>query len=230
MSLNGDSAPDHFGHRGRLRQRFLKAGADGLHDYELLELLLAHAVQRRDVKPAAKALLRRFGSLAGVLDATPPELAAVAGVGPAMAALIRLAKELTVRYRYDSLAGADALSSPRAVLDFARARLAGQPYEAFLAIFLSAKNRVLGCQVIHEGTVDHAVVYPRKIVEEALKHRAAGLILVHNHPSGDPEPSDEDRRLTKTVADATRAVDIRVLDHIVIGREGYVSFAERRLL
>lgn len=221
---------DHHGHRRRLRGKFLNGGPAALHDYELLELLLFHAVPRKDTKPLAKALLARFGGVAAVLDATVDELRAVKGISPCSATLIKLVKELGTAGLSDRLQEAEALGSPQAVLAFARAKLAGQPYEQFLEIFLNAKNRVTGFQVIHEGTVDHAVIYPRRILEAALSRRASGLILVHNHPSGDPQPSPEDRRLTSSLAEAARSLDIRVLDHIIIGKNGHFSFAEQRLL
>lgn len=222
--------PDHLGHRRRLRDKFLKSGAAGLHDYELVELLLTYAVPRCDVKPAAKALLKRFGDLQGLLDGDPAEVSKVSGVGPSSAVLIKLVKEIHCRSLARRMKGQNALSSPRAVLDFARAALVGQGSECFLAVFLNAKNRVLDHRVIHEGTIDHAIVYPRRIIEQALAARAAGLILVHNHPSGDPAPSDEDLRLTRSIQDAVKPLDIRVLDHIIVGRDGYCSFAEKKLL
>lgn len=222
--------PDHLGHRRRLREKFLRAGAESLHDYELVELLLAYAIPRRDVKPAAKALLSRFGSLQGLFDADISQVSKVPGVGRASAALVRLVKELQCRSLARGMKGSDPLSSPKAVLDFARSALAGQGSECFLAIFLNAKNRVLDHRIVHEGTIDHAIVYPRRIIEQALAARAAGLILVHNHPSGDPSPSDEDLRLTRSIQEAARPLDIRVLDHIIVGREGYCSLAEKNIL
>ncbi len=221
---------DHLGHRKRLRDKFLRSGAAGLHDYELVELLLSYAIPRRDVKPVAKALLKRFASLQDLLDADPLEVSQVPGVGQSSAVLVRLVKELHCRSLAHQMKGQDALSSPQAVLAFARNRLSGQGSECFMAIFLNAKNRVLDYQVIHEGTIDHAIVYPRRIIESALAARAAGLILVHNHPSGDPTPSGEDIRLTRSIQEAARPLDIRVLDHIIVGRQGYCSFAERNLL
>ncbi len=221
---------DHLGHRRRLRDRFLRSGAASLHDHELVELLLTYAVPRRDVKPMAKAMLKRFGGLQGLLEADPAQLQKAAGVGPSGAALVRLVGELNCRRLSRSMAGSDALSSPKAVLEFARAALAGNGSECFMAVFLNAKNRVIDHRVMHEGTIDHAIVYPRRIIEAALEARAAGLILVHNHPSGDPTPSDDDRRLTRSIQEAARPLDIRVLDHLIVGREGYCSFAEKRLL
>ena len=223
-------APDYIEHRKRLREKFLKAGAEGFHDYELLELLLTFAIPRVDVKPAAKALMKRFGTLNGVLDATQSELQSVSGMGPTSAVLIRLIKELFSAYLAERMEGKDVLSSPLAVVDFARVKLAGLPHEAFMVIYLNVKNRVIDHEVLQEGTVDRAIVYPREIIKAALTHKATGLLLSHNHPSGDPEPSQEDKHLTRSVIEAARTVEIKVLDHIIVGKNGYFSFQENRLL
>ena len=222
--------PDYIDHRQRLRERFRKAGAEGFHDYEILELLLTYAIPRIDVKPIAKDLLEHFGSLSGVLDATQQEIEEVAGVGPSSSTLIGLVKETCGAYLAEKMKDREVLSSPQAVLDFARLTLAGSPHESFIVIFVNTKNRVLHHQVVHEGTVNRAVVYPRRIVEEALAHHASGLILVHNHPSGHADPSTEDRTLTRALVEATRALDIRILDHIIVGKNGHFSFSEAGLL
>ncbi len=225
-----EEKPDYLGHRQRIRERFQKNGTEGMHDYEILELLLTYAIPRKDVKPIAKDLLKRFASLAGVLDAGPKELEAAAGIGPISSTLLRLIKEICAAYLAEKMKQRDVLSSPRAVLDFARVKLAGFPHEVFMVIFLNAKNKVLEHQIIHEGTVDRAVVYPRRIIEEALARHSAGLILVHNHPSGDSEPSPEDKQLTRSLIEAARTIDLRILDHIIVGKDGYCSFVERHLL
>jgi len=222
--------PHYLEHRKRLRERFQRAGVEGLHDYEFLELLLTYAIPRKDVKPIAKKLIERFDSLAGVLDASQKELEEVPDVGPASATLIRLVKELCGVYLAQKMEHLDALSSPQAVVEFARMRLSGLPHEAFMVIYLNTKNEVLDQEVLHEGTVDHAIVYPRRIIEAALRHHATGLILVHNHPSGHPEPSEEDKRLTRAIVEAARTIDIRVIDHIVVGKDSHFSFMEHRLL
>lgn len=222
--------PDYIEHRKRIREKFLKVSAGALHDYELLELLLTYAIPRLDVKPTAKALMKRFGTLGGVLDASHDELAAVRGVGPTSAILIRLIKERFAAYTSEQMQGKDVLSSPAAVVDFARVKLAGLPHEAFMVIYLNVKNRVIEHEILQEGTVDRAIIYPRQIIKAALTHKAAGLILSHNHPSGDPDPSQEDKHLTRSVIEAARTVEIRVLDHIIVGKNGYFSFQENRLL
>jgi len=222
--------PHYLGHRKRLRERFERAGAEGFHDYELLELLLTYALPRKDVKPIAKALLGRFRSLSGVLNASLSELRAVSGVGPVGAILIRLVRELSSAHWAEKMEKKDLLCSPQAVVDYAQAKLAGLSHEAFMVIYLNTKNEVLHHEIIHEGTVDRAFVYPRRIVEGALLHHASALILVHNHPSGHPEPSEEDKRLTRTIVGATQGLDIRILDHLIVGQGGYCSFKESHLL
>ena len=222
--------PHYIEHRKRLRDRFQKAGTDGLHDYELLELLLTYAMPRVDVKPVAKGLIKRFGGLAGTMDATRGELEAVAGMGPVSATLIKVVKEVLSAYMAEKMRKRDVLSSPSAVIDFARAKLAGLAHESFMVIYLNVKNEVIEHEVLNEGTLDRAIVYPRKVVESALTHHAASLILIHNHPSGHPEPSQDDKRLTRSIVEAARTLEIRIVDHIIVGRDGYFSFIENSLL
>jgi DNA repair protein RadC len=230
MESKMDDKPDYMDHRKRLRARFQKDGAEGFHDYELLELLLTYAIPRKDVKPYAKALIRRFKSLGGILDAARKEIEEVEKIGPVSSTLIRLVKEICGEYLAEKMKGREALSSPQAVLDFARMKLSGLPHEAFMVIFLNAKNRVLDYKVLQEGTIDRAVIYPRQVVKEALAHHAAGIIFVHNHPSGDAQPSPEDKNLTRSLMEAARTIDLRVLDHLIVGKEGYCSFVESRLM
>lgn len=222
--------PHYVDHRKRLRERFQRAGANGMQDYELLELLLTYAIQRKDVKPIAKDLIKRFGGLSGVLDADQKELEDVTGLGSISATLIRLVKELCSTYLAEGMKHKDFLSSPRFVVDFARVKLSGLPHEAFMVIYLNVKNEVIDYETLIEGTVDSVVIYPRRIIESALSHHATGLILVHNHPSGHPEPSEEDKQITRAIIEAARTLDIRVLDHIVVGKDGFYSFMENNLL
>lgn len=228
--VTSPARPHYLGHRERLRERFQRAGADGLQDYELLEMLLTYALPRKDVKPLAKELMSRFNGLARVLDASLEELRKVPGLGAAGAILIRLVKELEVAHLAERMKHGDPLRSPQAVIDFARAKLAGHPNEAFLAIYLNTKNEVVDYETIHEGTLDRAIIYPRRVVEAALSRHAAALVLVHNHPSGHADPSTEDVEVTGAIARAAAAVDIRVLDHLVVARDGYLSFMEKGLM
>ena len=225
-----EGRPHWWGHRERLRERFLRAGAKGLQDYELLELLLSYAIPRKDVKPQAKELLRRFGSLAGVMDASPEEVQEVKGIGPRAATLLRLAKEMGEVYLGERMRGVDVLSSPSRVVDFCLFRLKGEGEEKFMVIYLNVKNEVMDYEVIQEGTVDRSVVYPRRVAEKALRRRAASVIVVHNHPSGHPDPSPEDRRITRELVEALRPLEIRLLDHIIVGKRGYFSFREKGIL
>ncbi|RLA96542.1 MAG: hypothetical protein DRG32_05130 [Deltaproteobacteria bacterium] len=225
-----EGRPHWWGHRERLRERFLRAGAKGLQDYELLELLLSYAIPRKDVKPQAKELLRRFGSLAGVMDASPEEVQEVKGIGPRAAALLRLAKEMGEVYLGERMRGVDVLSSPSRVVDFCLFRLKGEGEEKFMVIYLNVKNEVMDYEVIQEGTVDRSVVYPRRVAEKALRRRAASVIVVHNHPSGHPDPSPEDKRITRELVEALKPLEIRLLDHIIVGKRGYFSFREKGIL
>ena len=222
--------PHYYAHRKRLRERFLKGGGDAFSDYELVELLLTYAGPRIDVKPVAKGVIKKFGGISGVLDAGHTDLLDVDGMGPESAVLVSLIKEICVAYLSEKVEGKDALSCPQAVADFARLKLGGLPYEAFMVVFLNVKNEVVNHQVIQEGTVDRAVVFPRQIIEVALANHASAMILIHNHPSGHPNPSVEDRRLTRTITEAARTVDIRVLDHLVVGKQGYFSFQENHIM
>lgn len=223
-------SPHYIHHRKRLRERFQRTGAEGMHDYELLELLLTFSIPRRDVKPVAKKLINTFGSLPGVLDADQAELEKLSGVGSMSASLIRLVKELYTTYLSERMKEADILSSPDAVINFSRVKLAGLPNEAFMVIYINVKNEVIDYALLQEGTLDNVAVYPRRIVETALSNHASGVILVHNHPSGNPLPSKEDKILTREIADAAYALDIRVLDHLIVGKEGYFSFMENNLI
>ncbi len=225
-----DDKPDYLEHRKRLRDRFRKSGGDSLLDYELLELLLTYSIRRIDVKPHAKNLIKHFGSLSAVLDASQEEIEEVTKIGPISATLLRVVKEVCAAYLAEKMKNKEILSSPQAVLDFARLKLSGLPHEAFMVIFLNTKNRVIDHKVLMEGTVDRAVIYPRRIVEEALARHAASIIFVHNHPSGDSQPSPEDKHLTRSLLEAARTIDLRVLDHIIVGKEGYFSFMENRIL
>jgi DNA repair protein RadC len=222
--------PHYINHRKRLRERFRKAGAEGMHDYELLELLLTFSIPRRDVKPVAKKLISEFGGLSGVLDADRKKLEELSGVGSMSATLIRLVKEIYSTYLAENMKKGDALTSPDAVLKFVRVSLSGMTNEAFMVIFMNVKNEVLDYTLLNEGTIDNVAVYPRRIIESALSRHASGIILVHNHPSGNPAPSREDKTLTREIAEAAKTLDIRVLDHIIVGKNGYFSFMENGLL
>ena len=222
--------PDYVGHRRRLREKFFKAGSGGFHDYETLELLLTFAIPRIDTKPLAKRLIKKFGSFARVLDAPLEKLREVEGMGEYACSLLPILKSSMELYLSEGMKQADALNSPEAVIRYCRAVLGGENNEVFLLLYLSSKNRVTGTERLSEGTIDHAPVYPRRIIEGALKANAAGIIFVHNHPSGDPVPSPQDKNLTQEIASTAKPLGVEIHDHIIIGRGGYFSFRENGLM
>lgn len=218
------------GHRERLRTRFLKGGADAMPDYELLELTLFAAIPRRDTKPLAKALLARFGSFAEVIAAPRARLMEVKGVGESVASHLKIVEAAAQRLAKTKVMGRAALSSWSALLDYCTAVMARSQTEEFRVLFLDRKNMLVADEVLNRGTVDHAPVYPREIVKRALELNASALILVHNHPSGDPAPSKADIAMTREVATAAKALGIAVHDHLVIGRSGHATFKSLGLL
>ncbi|VAW38839.1 UPF0758 family protein, partial [hydrothermal vent metagenome] len=220
------SANENSGHRARLRQRFLKSGLEGFHDYEVVELLLTFAIPRRDVKPLAKKLIKDYKGLRGLLDATPEELSSTDGIGANAAVLIALIKEMAGAYLKERIEKRHAVSSAKDLLDYLHFTLSGDKIEKFLAVYLNSKNEILGVETLHEGTINQTVVYPRKVIERAFKHNARSVIFVHNHPSGDPTPSKTDRLLTDELVEAARTVDIKVHDHIIIGKNKHTSLRD----
>ena len=216
-------ASPHGGHRERLRRRARVCMA-ALPDYELLELVLARSLPRRDVKPLAKALIARFGGLGAVLGAEPEALRTVKGVGPGVALDLSLVQEAALRVAREQARKRTVISSWTALLAYARVAMAHEPREQFRVLFLDKKNQLLGDEVMNEGTVDHAPVYPREVMRRALEFSASAVILVHNHPSGDPSPSAADVEMTRQVVEAGRSLKIAVHDHLVVGREGVASF------
>ncbi|GLS77235.1 DNA repair protein RadC [Oharaeibacter diazotrophicus] len=222
--------PHYHGHRDRLRARFREAGADALPDYELLELVLFRSIPRQDVKPIAKALIARFGSFAEVLGASEARLRAVEGVGEATILDLRIVQAAGQRLARGSVMKRPVLSSWSAVLDYCRAAMAFEETEQFRILFLDKKNAVIADEVQQTGTVDHTPVYPREVVKRALELAATAIILVHNHPSGDPTPSRADVQMTKQIVDAAAPLGIVVHDHVIIGRDGHASLKGLRLM
>jgi DNA repair protein RadC len=217
------AAPHHLGHRERLRQRAAHA-LDALPDYELLELFLFRSLPQGDVKPLAKSLLDRFGGLAAVLAAEPEALKTVKGVGASVALDLKLLHEASLRIGRAEVARRPVISSWSALLAYVKTALAHAPREQFRVLFLDKKNQLIADEVMNEGTIDHAPVYPREVARRALELAASAVILVHNHPSGDPTPSPADIDMTRQVVEAGRALRISVHDHLVVGREGVASF------
>lgn len=228
--MNETSQPHYLEHRDRLRARFADTGGDALADYELLELALFNSIPRRDVKPLAKALIARFGDLGRVCAATTDQLREVSGVGEKTAVDLKLLHAIAVRIAREQVTGRPVISSWSALLDYCRTALQHASTEEFRVLFLDKKNRLIADEFAARGTVDHAPVYPREIVKRALALDASALILVHNHPSGDPTPSSADIEMTKRLKEAAKPFDIVIHDHLVVGRDKTASFKGLGLL
>ncbi len=233
----GDGGPstntttEHYhGHRDRLRQRFREGGDRALADYELLELILFRLIPRRDTKPIAKALLARFGSLPEVFGAPAHLLTEVAGVGDSVATDLKLVAAIAHRMLKGELKGRQVLGSWSSVIEYCRAAMAFEAREQFRILFLDKKNALIADEVQQTGTVDHTPVYPREVVKRALELSATAIILVHNHPSGDPTPSRADIEMTKLIIDTARPLGITVHDHIIIGKDGHASLKGLKLI
>lgn len=228
----GSAAPvSHAeGHRKRLKERFRLHGLPSLHDYEALELLLFYAVPRKDVKPLAKKLMTAFGGLKGALDASLEDLNKVPGMGENSSLLIRLVKEFGSAYLKERALERDQISCTEDLVKYCMAAMGGLKDERFTVIYLDTRNRIIQVETIQDGTVNQAVVYPRKILEKALHFKASAMILVHNHPSGNTTPSEADIRLTRAVQETAKILDIQVHDHLIIGGNRYLSFREEGLL
>ena len=223
--------PDHSGHRQRVRDRFLKVGGDAFEDYELLEMLLHVVIPYRDTKPLAKALLKEFGSFSGVFAASQSRLEQVDGLGPSSVTSLKLIQAVAARFGRDRIdAGQPILSSWSQLIDYCHSQMAFETIEQFRILFLDKKNRLIADEVQQTGTVDHTPVYPREVIKRALELSATALILVHNHPSGDPAPSSADVRMTREVADIAKPMGITLHDHIIIGKSGHASLRGLKLL
>jgi len=226
-----ETAEAHYhGHRDRLRERYRESGDSALADYEILELLLFRLIPRRDTKPIAKALIARFGTLAGVVGAQPALLQEVKGVGEAVALDLKLIASVAQRMLKSEIRGRQVLSSWSSVIDYCHTAMAYESTEQFRILFLDKRNTLIADEVQGRGTVDHTPVYPREVVKRALELSATAIILVHNHPSGDPTPSRADIDMTKMIIDTAKPLGITVHDHIIIGRDGHASLRGLRLI
>jgi DNA repair protein RadC len=225
-----EAPPSHVGHRQRLRERFMKGGADALPDYELLELVLFGALPRRNTKELAKRLIARFGSFAEVINAPEALLAEVKDVGDAVITELKLVRAAALRLMRGELLERPVLSSWSEVLHYCRAAMGFESREQFRILFLDKKNHLIADEVQQEGTVDHTPVYVREVVKRALELSATAIVLVHNHPSGDPTPSRADIEMTRQIVEAAKPLGLVVHDHIIVGRQGHVSFKGLRLI
>lgn len=218
---------ENKGHRKRLRERFINANLEAFSKHEIIELLLTFTLPRRDTKPIAKDLIKQYGSVAGILDAPVEKLKKIDGIGEITPILIKFFKELLAYYLYEKDIKNRFLSSTEDVVSYFRTKMQGLPQEEFKAVYLSTKNKILDVETIAAGTVDHSVIYPREIIKKALNHNAKSIILVHNHPSGDPNPSEADKEITRKLKIICELMDINVYDHVIIGKNSYISFAQK---
>ncbi len=225
-----EGGPHYYGHRERLRTRFRDAGTDALTDYEFLELILFRALPRRDVKPLAKALIAKFGSFAEVVSAPAARLAEVKGLGDAAITELKIVQAAASRLARGAVKRRPVLSSWSTVLDYCRTAQAFAEKEQFRVLFLDKRNQLIADEVQQVGTVDHTPVYPREVVKRALELSATAIILVHNHPSGDPTPSRSDIQMTQAIVDIAKPLGISVHDHIIVGKEGHASFKGLKLI
>jgi len=229
--IQGMNEATHTGHRERLRQRFEKSGLQGFHDYEVLELLLTFVFRQGDVKPLAKTLIGTFGSFSAVLDASPAELEKVKGMGRNSALSIAAFRQSMAFYFQDAAhTGREQLTQMSSLVQMLRASIGHRSNEVLFAILLNARNEVLAMRELGEGTVSQAAAFPRRIVEEALAHKATSVILAHNHPGGVAEPSEQDEAITAEIWLALRLVDVSLQDHIILAADQYYSFKRNGLL
>jgi DNA repair protein RadC len=222
--------PGHLGHRRRLRERFLAGGGAALADYELLEIVLFQAIPRQDTKPIAKALLARFGTYAGVLTADPADLAGVKGVGQSAVVALKSVAEAAVRLAREEVIDRPVLSSWTKLIAYLRTNMAHDRTEALHVLFLDTKNKLIADERQQTGTVNHTPMYPREVFKRALELGSTAIILVHNHPSGDPTPSKSDIQMTHEIRDIGESLGIRLHDHVIVAKGGHSSFKEMGLL
>jgi len=225
-----NTSENNQGHRQRLREKFLKSGLDGFHDYEIIELLLTLGTPRKDCKPAAKEALKQFGSLKGVLEADPKDLVKVNGIGPNNIFGLKIAQAVSRRYLADRVIHKDFIHSSNEVLEYLKHNLRDKGKEVFVVIYLNGRNQILKMEELFEGTLSSSAVYPREVIKKALDNDAAALIFVHNHPSGNPNPSQDDLSITKRLKKAVQAIDISVHDHLIIAGDDVYSFADHGLI
>ena len=222
--------PDQAGHRKRLRQRFMKAGADALPDYEMLELLLFQAIPRRDTKPLAKRLLKHFGSFNEVISAGAGALREVEGAGEAVLVTLKTVRAAALRLSREEIMNRPVLANWDKLVAYCRASMGFEKTERFRILFLNRQNVLIADEVQQTGTVDHTPVYPREVIKRALELGATALIMVHNHPSGDPKPSKADIDMTNEVKDAGSKLGITLHDHLIVTKAGHSSFKDLGLL
>ena len=225
-----NTSKNNKGHRQRLREKFLKNGLDGFLDYEIIELLLTLGTPRKDCKQSAKDTLKKFGSLKAVLEAEPAELKEIKGIGDNNVFGLKIAQSVSRRYLADRIIDQDFIRSADEVIDYLKHNLRDKSREVFLVIYLNGRNQILKMEELFQGTLTTSAVYPREVVKRALVNDAAALVFVHNHPSGNPNPSKDDLTITKKLKEAAQAIDVSVHDHLIIAGNDVYSFADHGLI
>ena len=223
-------AKSNEGHRQRLREKFLNSGLDGFHDYEIIELLLTLGTPRTDCKQPAKDALKKWGSLKAVLEAPPKELKKIKGIGDHNVFGLKLTQDVARRYLADRIVDMDYIQSSEDVLNYLRHNLRDKSQELFMVIYLNGRNQILKMETLFEGTLNTSAVYPREVVKKALENDASALVLVHNHPSGNPSPSQDDLTITKKLKEAAKTIDIYIHDHLIIAGNDVYSFSDHGLI
>ncbi|MEA1882264.1 MAG: DNA repair protein RadC [Candidatus Marinimicrobia bacterium] len=225
-----NTSKNNEGHRQRLRDKFLKNGLDGFHDYEIIELLLTLGTPRKDCKPLAKKALKKFGSLKAVLEAETTELKEIKGVGDNNVFGLKIAQSVARRYLSDRIIDKDFIRSADEVMAYLKHNLREKSREVFIVIYLNGRNQIIKMEELFEGTLSTSAVYPREVVKRALENDATALVFVHNHPSGNPNPSQDDLTITKKLIEATQTIEISVHDHLIIAGNDVYSFADHGLI
>lgn len=228
--MSAEKSSAFSGHRERLRQKYQLAGHDGMLDYEKIELLLTYALSRRDVKPLAKELLRKFGSIPGIFDATPDELQQIPGIGPNVCILFQLIRGFGLDYLYQKIQNRDMVESTEDILKYAKMKLSGLQKEVFMVIFLNTKNEIISSEILVEGTIDQLFLHPRELMCRAIEKKARGIILIHNHPGGSAKASAADIHLTNAIKTVANAMRIDVMDHLIITRDSCYSIGTEKLI
>ncbi|MBT3591090.1 MAG: DNA repair protein RadC [Candidatus Marinimicrobia bacterium] len=218
------------GHRQRLRDKFLKSGLDGFHDYEIIELLLTLGTPRSDCKQPAKDVLKKFGSLKAVLEADPKDLKIIKGIGDKNVFGLKLSQDVARRYLSDRIIDKDYAQSSNDIIEYLQHNLRDKNKELFMVIYLNGRNQIIKMDELFKGTLNTSAVYPREVVKRALNNNAAALVFVHNHPSGNPNPSQDDISITKKLKEAALAIDVSVHDHLIIAGNDVYSFADHGLI
>ena len=223
-------ANQNEGHRQRLRHKFLKSGLDGFHDYEIIELLLTLGTPRKDCKSVAREALKKFGTLKSVLEADPSKLKEIKGIGDNNVFGLKITQAVSRRFLADRIMDQDFMRSSEEVIEYLKHNLRDKTREIFMVIYLNGRNQILQMEELFEGTLTTSAVYPREVVKRALDHAAAALVFVHNHPSGNPNPSQDDLTITKKLKEAAQAIDVSVHDHLIIAGNDVYSFADHGLI